>query len=186
MVRSGGRASVAEEQLPRLAAIVGEAGIGKTRLADELIRRMEPGTVVYRGHCLPYGEGITYWPLREIVWAAAGILLDDPGPAASAKLCALVGRLIADRADADRTASALDGALTTRVRARSVSGVTVSAAMKLWTDCLSPRSRIARSATVVLCSMTTSSCIASGGFRMGSGPLFPPGICVSMIVVEAL
>ena len=35
------RASVAEEQLPRLAAIVGEAGIGKTRLADELIRRME-------------------------------------------------------------------------------------------------------------------------------------------------
>src|SRR5690242_14466969 len=101
------RASVAEEQLPRLAAIVGEAGIGKTRLADELIRRMEPGTVVYRGRCLPYGEGITYWPLREIVWAAAGILLDDPGPAASAKLCTLVGRLIADRADADRTAAAL-------------------------------------------------------------------------------
>jgi hypothetical protein len=101
------RASVAEEQLPRLAAIVGEAGIGKTRLADELIRRMEAGTVVYRGRCLPYGEGITYWPLREIVWAAAGILLDDPGPAASAKLCTLVGRLIADRADADRTAAAL-------------------------------------------------------------------------------
>jgi DNA-binding SARP family transcriptional activator/class 3 adenylate cyclase len=100
-------AAVAEEQLPRLVAIVGEAGIGKTRLVGELIRRMDPGTVVYRGRCLPYGEGITYWPLREIIWAAAGILLDDRGPAASAKLRRLVGRLIQDRADADRTAAAL-------------------------------------------------------------------------------
>ena len=101
------RASVVEEQTPRLVAIVGEAGIGKTRLTDELIERIERGAAVYRGRCLPYGEGITYWPLREILWAAAGILLDDPAAAANSKLWTLLEALIDDREDADRTAAAL-------------------------------------------------------------------------------
>ena len=99
--------SVIEEARPRLIAIVGEPGVGKTRLTDELIRRLEPGAAVYRGRCLPYGEGITYWALREILWAAAGILLDDPGAAARAKLGRVVGRLVEDPADAERTTAAL-------------------------------------------------------------------------------
>jgi hypothetical protein len=90
-----------------LVAIVGEAGIGKTRLADELIHGIGREPAVYRGRCLPYGEGITYWPLREVLWAAAGILLDEPAAAAGAKLQQLVGSLLEDRVDAERTAAAL-------------------------------------------------------------------------------
>jgi DNA-binding SARP family transcriptional activator len=99
--------TVVEEERPRLVAIVGEPGVGKTRLTDELIHRMDDGAAVYRGRCLPYGEGITYWALREILWTAAGILLDDTGATASAKLGRLVGRLVEDSADAERTTAAL-------------------------------------------------------------------------------
>jgi class 3 adenylate cyclase len=101
------RATVVEERMPRLVAIVGEAGIGKTRLTNELIHGMAPETVVYGGRCLPYGEGITYWPLREILWAAAGILLDEPAAAAGAKLQRLVEALLEDRVNAERTVAAL-------------------------------------------------------------------------------
>jgi DNA-binding SARP family transcriptional activator/class 3 adenylate cyclase len=101
------RARVNEERTPKLVSIMGEAGIGKTRLTDELIGRIERDTVVYRGRCLPYGEGITYWPLREVLWAAARILLDEPIEAAEAKLRVLVAGLIPDRATAERTVAAL-------------------------------------------------------------------------------
>ena len=100
-------ATVVDEQMPRLVAIVGEAGIGKTRLTDELILRMGREMVVYRGRCLSYGEGIVYWPLREILWAAAGILLDEPAAAADAKLQRIVEATLEDGADAGRTAAAL-------------------------------------------------------------------------------
>jgi tetratricopeptide (TPR) repeat protein len=50
---------------PQLATIVGVPGIGKSRLARELIQRA--GARVLVGRCLSYGEGITYWPLAEIV-----------------------------------------------------------------------------------------------------------------------
>jgi DNA-binding SARP family transcriptional activator len=99
--------TVIEEERPRLIAIVGEPGVGKTRLTDELIRNMATGTVVYRGRCLPYGEGITYWALREILWGAAGIRLDDSGAAAGAKLDKLVHRVLEDPADSTRTTAAL-------------------------------------------------------------------------------
>ena len=45
--------------------VVGEAGVGKSRLAAELEARRRAGAVV-RGRCLPYGEGITYWPVVEV------------------------------------------------------------------------------------------------------------------------
>ena len=54
-----------EARTPQLATIVGAPGIGKSRLARELLGRVEARVVV--GRCLPYGEGITYWPLQEIV-----------------------------------------------------------------------------------------------------------------------
>jgi tetratricopeptide (TPR) repeat protein len=99
---------------PHLATILGPAGIGKTRLIDELLRRvMAPGEAitVLTGRCLPYGQGITYWPLREILWAAAGIPLDDTAPAAAERLRQLVGRLVApgqiDAAEAEPTTFAL-------------------------------------------------------------------------------
>jgi class 3 adenylate cyclase len=48
-----------------LATVVGEAGVGKSRLVDEALRSMS-GRIV-RGRCLPYGEGITYWPVVEVL-----------------------------------------------------------------------------------------------------------------------
>jgi class 3 adenylate cyclase len=57
-------ATAAETRAPQLATIVGAPGIGKSRLARELLGRTQARVVV--GRCLPYGEGITYWPLQEI------------------------------------------------------------------------------------------------------------------------
>jgi class 3 adenylate cyclase/tetratricopeptide (TPR) repeat protein len=58
-------ASAIETRAPQLATIVGPPGIGKSRLARELLGRADARVVV--GRCLSYGEGITYWPLAEIV-----------------------------------------------------------------------------------------------------------------------
>jgi tetratricopeptide (TPR) repeat protein len=58
-------ARAVNERSPQLATIVGPPGIGKSRLARELIQRWQPRVLV--GRCLSYGEGITYWPLAEIV-----------------------------------------------------------------------------------------------------------------------
>jgi class 3 adenylate cyclase/tetratricopeptide (TPR) repeat protein len=50
----------------QLFTILGAAGIGKSRLTGEFLGRLEKETVV-RGRCLPYGEGITYWPVVEVL-----------------------------------------------------------------------------------------------------------------------
>ncbi|MGH2997423.1 MAG: ATP-binding protein, partial [Gaiellaceae bacterium] len=55
----------------RLCTVVGPPGIGKSRLVRELVGSVEDALVVV-GPCLPYGEGITYWPLAEIVKQVAG------------------------------------------------------------------------------------------------------------------
>jgi class 3 adenylate cyclase len=60
-----------------LVTIYGEPGVGKSRLAREFVGSLE-GATVLSGRCLPYGEGITYWPLAEMVKSAAGISDDDP------------------------------------------------------------------------------------------------------------
>ena len=56
---------------PVLATVLGEAGIGKTRLVHELAAQVAAEATVLTGRCLPYGDGITFWPLRELV-AQAG------------------------------------------------------------------------------------------------------------------
>jgi DNA-binding SARP family transcriptional activator len=50
----------------QVVVVVGAPGVGKTRLANELVRRARDVTAL-SGRCLSYGEGITYWPLREVV-----------------------------------------------------------------------------------------------------------------------
>jgi DNA-binding SARP family transcriptional activator/class 3 adenylate cyclase len=52
--------------------VLGEAGIGKSRLAREFAQALGSGARVLTGHCLAYGEGITFWPLREVLLQAAG------------------------------------------------------------------------------------------------------------------
>src|SRR6478752_2949065 len=68
-----------------LFTIFGEAGVGKSRLAHEFSQAME-GATVLSGRSLPYGEGVTYWPLAEMVKCAAGIVDDDPLDVAIDKL----------------------------------------------------------------------------------------------------
>jgi class 3 adenylate cyclase len=61
---------------PHLVTIVGEPGIGKTTLVRELwelLEREDPAALRRTGRCLPYGDGITYWPLAEIVKEHHGI-----------------------------------------------------------------------------------------------------------------
>jgi DNA-binding SARP family transcriptional activator len=67
-------ARAVEEQRAQLVTVVGEPGIGKSRLAHELGELLVDEALVLRGRCLAYGEGMTYWPLREIVSTAVGSL----------------------------------------------------------------------------------------------------------------
>jgi class 3 adenylate cyclase/tetratricopeptide (TPR) repeat protein len=55
----------------RLVTVIGEAGIGKSRLSRELVAEVKSEATVLEGRCLPYGEGITYWPLVEMLREAA-------------------------------------------------------------------------------------------------------------------
>jgi tetratricopeptide (TPR) repeat protein len=85
-----------EEREPQLVTLVGVPGIGKSRLVWELFQRVDaaPEFVTWRqGRSLPYGEGVSFWALSEMVKAQAGILESDSVEQASGKLEAAVGRL---------------------------------------------------------------------------------------------
>jgi class 3 adenylate cyclase len=83
-------ASVSEERRPYLVTVVGDAGMGKSRLVQELVAGLEPETKVVVGRCLAYGEGVTLWPLAEILKAEATALENDPPAVALAKIRRLV------------------------------------------------------------------------------------------------
>ena len=79
----------AEQRSCQLVTIVGEPGVGKSRLCVELFADIDarPELVTWRqGRCLPYGEGIAFWALGEIVKAECGILESDSPTVAEAKL----------------------------------------------------------------------------------------------------
>ena len=60
---------VLEESSCRLVTLLGPAGIGKSRLVADFVERVGASADILRGRCLSYGEGITYWPLVEILIA---------------------------------------------------------------------------------------------------------------------
>jgi class 3 adenylate cyclase len=86
-----------------LLTVLGQAGVGKTRLVGEAVVDL-PGVTVLRGRCLSYGEGITYWPVAEMVRQAAGIADTDLPAEARARLDRLLagGRPGAPEAAPDR------------------------------------------------------------------------------------
>jgi predicted ATPase/class 3 adenylate cyclase len=74
-----------------LVTVFGPAGVGKSRLLREFISRAGEEARSLRGRCLSYGDGITFWPLAEVVRGAANIEDDDPRGLAASKLRALAG-----------------------------------------------------------------------------------------------
>ena len=69
---------VRAEQRCELVTLVGDAGVGKSRLVAEVLASVE--ATVVRGRCLPYGEGITYWPVVEVL-KQLGLLPSDEAAA---------------------------------------------------------------------------------------------------------
>jgi class 3 adenylate cyclase/tetratricopeptide (TPR) repeat protein len=72
---------VEERQEARLVTVLGDAGVGKTRLLREFWERLggrSPEPLRRTGRCLSYGQGITYWPLGEVLKEHLGILESDP------------------------------------------------------------------------------------------------------------
>ncbi|HZB03320.1 MAG TPA: adenylate/guanylate cyclase domain-containing protein [Actinomycetota bacterium] len=100
-LRSAFDRSVAERESV-LMTIMGSAGVGKSRLSREFISGLPADARVLLGRCLPYGDGITFWPVAEIVKQACGISDDDPRAVARSKVDAALegaeaGPLIAER-----------------------------------------------------------------------------------------
>jgi class 3 adenylate cyclase/tetratricopeptide (TPR) repeat protein len=73
-----------------LVTVLGEAGVGKTRLVEELERRIGQRAAVRRGWCRPYGEGITFEPVAEIIRRAAGVEEGSPLTESENRLAALI------------------------------------------------------------------------------------------------
>ena len=80
-------ARTASDRRPHLFTLVGSAGVGKSRLVSEALASLAgSGATLLRGRCLPYGRGVTYWPVVEMVMADTGITRADEHDAALAKL----------------------------------------------------------------------------------------------------
>jgi class 3 adenylate cyclase/tetratricopeptide (TPR) repeat protein len=86
------------ERTNYLFTVLGPAGIGKSRLAAELFNSLPDAARIVSGRCLAYGEGITYWPLREIVEE----LTRDGGS---------IGALLQEEADGEAVATRIAGAI---------------------------------------------------------------------------
>jgi tetratricopeptide (TPR) repeat protein len=91
----------------RVATVVGDAGAGKSRLVSEFVTNAGDRARTLWGRCLPYGEGITFWPVGEVVKAAAGIGQLDSPEAARSK----VDELVADVEDGAHIADLVAGAI---------------------------------------------------------------------------
>src|SRR6185312_2117870 len=90
-----------------LLTIVGPAGIGKSRLAREFAESVRESATVAVGRCLSYGEGLTFWPLREVVTALVGDAERETGHDVQSGLL----RLLEDGDEAVVVADRVAGAL---------------------------------------------------------------------------
>jgi DNA-binding SARP family transcriptional activator/predicted ATPase len=94
-------AQATRERVTITVTVIGEAGLGKTRLVQEFARGLGREAHVLTGRCLHYGEGITFWPLQEVVRQAGS---GDDSPER-------IKGLLADETDATAVAEQLYRAL---------------------------------------------------------------------------
>jgi class 3 adenylate cyclase len=102
---------VTRDATVQLVTVVGEPGVGKSRLVWEFQRFVDdlPDIVRWRqGRCLPYGEGITFWALAEVVKSHAGILESDAPDAAASKLDLAVSSIVEEQRERDWIRSRLE------------------------------------------------------------------------------
>ncbi len=98
------------ERAVQLLTITGEPGVGKSRLVHEFFRFIDdqPDIVWWRhGRCLPYGEGVSFWALGEMVKSQAGILESDGPAEVHQELGDAVALLVEDEADREWIGSRL-------------------------------------------------------------------------------
>jgi class 3 adenylate cyclase/tetratricopeptide (TPR) repeat protein len=88
-LRQAFEAAVADRSC-QLFTILGTPGVGKSRLVEEFLGSIGDATVL-RGRCLPYGEGITFYPVGEVVKEAACLEDFDPPEEIERKICAVLG-----------------------------------------------------------------------------------------------
>ena len=74
----------------QLFTLLGSAGVGKSRLVEEFLSTIGGGAEVLRGRCLPYGEGITYFPVVEAIKQAAGLADFDLPDVVESKVCSVL------------------------------------------------------------------------------------------------
>jgi class 3 adenylate cyclase len=100
------------EARPALVTVYGDPGVGKSRLTREFVEWAERGAtppIVVRGRCLPYGDGVTYWPLAEILKTLARVQDSDAPETTLERLRAFGTEQLTDAVavDADRATAAL-------------------------------------------------------------------------------
>jgi class 3 adenylate cyclase len=62
-----------DERRPYLVSVVAPAGVGKTRLLEEFLAHLDSDVRVALAQCLPYGQRLTYWPMRAILLSIVGL-----------------------------------------------------------------------------------------------------------------
>jgi len=116
---------VAVDRRPQLVTLVGEAGVGKSRLLRELQRKLVNGDqapLLRTGRCPPYGSRIGFWPLTEILRTECEIHDEDPAALAWKKFADRLGELLAVQFPAEEDAGGRRVALVGRVLGLEVPG----------------------------------------------------------------
>jgi class 3 adenylate cyclase/tetratricopeptide (TPR) repeat protein len=92
-----------EDRVCHLFTVLGVAGVGKSRLIDEFLGGLGNRAGVAAGRCLPYGSGITYWPVAEALRSGIGI----PEAATTDEAAAALAAALSDEPEAERIAGAV-------------------------------------------------------------------------------